>query len=131
MEHVDFYRGRGKDAIYLGTIYANNAGPESLRLRKAFSTQDAENYPVDDTDFQERLYAFFGEIGAQNTGMTVHRGDRGWPHPWPDSASSPWSACFKDGALWIHEYGHVVETSFCNGFRNPSEFPSFAPRGAP
>lgn len=130
MEHVDFYQGRGVEAVYLGTIYAKNAGPESLKLREVFSTDDAETRPVTLAEFQARLAIVFDQAATPTSGMRVHRAELGWPHLESDSVDSPWAVCYDHGALWVHEYGHVVETIFLNAFRSASAFPRFEPHPA-
>lgn len=130
MEHVDFYRGRGPDSLYLGTIAAPDASPEALNLRARFSTDDAVDHPVKAADFHTRLAALFATAAEDDSRMTVVSSGKHWPHRYSNSLETPWTVCFDVGALWIHWYGYVVACIYCNGFREPSVFPRFTPTAA-
>jgi hypothetical protein len=126
MEHIDFYDGRGEDAEWLGTLSATDASPTTLGLVELFSPENPDN--TDGLFTREDYRRAVSALLEQR--LTSVTPQAGWPHAHTDSVGTTYSACWKDGAVWIAEYGHVFLVVYSNGFREPSKFPAFTPRPA-
>ena len=86
---ADFYLGRGKDAVWLGSI-AWDGYPSAMptALREA-STEEQFCVAVDALSSRD-------DWTAPATG---------WPWPWEDSRTTDYAYAFDDGAAWASCFG--------------------------
>jgi len=90
---ADFYIGRGKDAIWKGSVawdgYPNGISQEILK-----ATTEAE--------FNSALIAYFADDRDD-----VSTPDMGWPWPWENSQTTDFSYAFDNGKVWASCFGHA------------------------
>ncbi len=126
MEYLDFYLGRGKQAEWLGSVAAPVIDLEDLELADRFTSTDSTEHLFKDADFRAAVDQLLENVGGR-WAATVRPHD-GWPHPYDKSTQTALALAWQDGAVWVHEYGHVTDVHYANAFRNPSEFPTYIPR---
>lgn len=90
MTKADFYVGRGKRAVWIGSV--NHDGYPSGMPESALGATSKK-------DFRERVRKL-----AKGDPAGVVLAFEGWPWPWPTSATTDYVYAFDDGCVWVHGY---------------------------
>ena len=107
---ADFYIGRGKDAVYLGST-AWEGYPDGIvkTISKGRYECKTEEFPQGqhlfdsktEEEFKERLDQYF----EKRTDVSLPHRD-GWPWPWDTSHTTDYSYAFDDGQVFCCSFGH-------------------------
>lgn len=85
---ADFYIGRGRKAVWVGSI-GHDAFPENMQpYFEGVRTEQAFRQAL------RKVFDGYGEISA----------DRGWPWPWKSSDTTGIAFCFHDRRVWTTHY---------------------------
>lgn len=98
---ADFYIGRGKDAVWLGSV-AYDGSPDGI-LRESYANDaplSAIGKATDDAAFAAAVVA---RIQARSDGTMP---DQGWPWPWEDSRTTDYAYAW-DGAGYCSCFGRA------------------------
>lgn len=117
LEAVDFYSGHKETLTYLGTIWVPNGSPVALRAEKRF-TCDAvpEGEMYVEADYQAAVKDLMADA------MYAGGSTATWKHEYRNSLGTPWSYRFQTGAVQVYQFGHLVQTFYCNGGREPYQY---------
>jgi hypothetical protein len=137
MKAHDFYQGRGPDAVYLGTLFAQppvNTRP--LNLLDALvrpSDHQGGTYTLD--TWRDRVAALLTHLGTTVPTVLAADVDRAsqllaWPHEYDDSRRSEWAWFFDAGAIYLHHLGKLTAVFYPNGgSKTRLRFPTFDQNG--
>lgn len=81
---ADFYLGRGRKSVYLGSVGHDAGYPELQHYFEGVKTPEAFRAAL------KNVFADFGEISA----------DYGWPWAWKTSDTTDTVICLHDGRVW-------------------------------
>lgn len=113
---ADFYVGRGKDAVWLGSV-AFDGYPEGIELN---SPEIDKSWPFGDRhkkedwpkgkhlfdsktegEFRERLERYF--LYREDVSLP----ENGWPWPWDNSGTTDYAYALDGGKVWASCFGGV------------------------
>lgn len=116
LEAVDFYSGHKETLTYLGTIWVPDGSPVALRAEKRFTCDavpEGEMYVEAD---------YLAAVKDLQTSPALPRSSKSWRHDYRNSLGTPWSYRFQTGAVQVYQFGHLVQTFYCNGGREPYQY---------
>ena len=133
----DFYQGRGPDAVYLGTLFAQPpVNPRPLNLLDGLvrpSDHQGGTYTLH--TWRDRVTGLLTTLGT--TVRTVLAADedrasqlRAWPHEYHSSRNTEWAWFFDHGAIYLHHRGALTAVFYPNGgSKTRLRFPDFDAKG--
>lgn len=119
---ADFYVGRGKTAVYLGSLQGP-VSPERLKAFTRFQGTEEKLYDVRQFQHDVNSLIYSGEFPWSNDSTR-------WPHEYRTSSETTWTYCYDAASVHIYQEGFQVATVLCNGARKEAEFPIFSARAA-
>lgn len=101
-DSADFYRGRGQNAEYLGSLVTAGA-PEDIDVWERFQNLGDESYSAE--DFRDEV--------AELRGVTSDA-PPAWPWRYASSADTAWAYVFDAGTVYVYRYGVEMAAVRCN-----------------
>ncbi len=125
----DFYRGRGPQAVFLGSArLTSDVGTLSDRLLAPYRLWREGNaeQPFTEDVWARRVANLLESVN--DTGGDVWLD---WPHPYKNSLDSDYSWWFEKGGLYLYNQGALVEIRYPNGgIKSKLRFPDYTPKAS-